>query len=387
MRRITRRLKAAKPLVCVPFLVGVCLTAAGQVHAQTVYRYEVRDPLTGAGVTDLNTVFWRWTGPSFAGCAAPSATVSGAGIALSGQLSGLGTAPDASGPSKEWLIRGDFRIAVSLLIPAGSRSHFSVTSYQAGQFVRVDGVSGRGLPSMGLTIQAFSDGAEVHYLLKKEGGRLTIHRGRPGGVDESDPVVASGSVNASNDVAVYAQTGCPTTGTMRIRDFHLQAQEIVIGTSARSQVPPEWRASADLASCQTDGAAIAAQRDAALAELAACNGKVSSLSSDVLALTQQNQALAEQNLGLLDALDAANARNTQLQSALVAAQQSAAQQTVFVTDQIQALVNDLRATFRNAAFVLPGATPFEQLRNLVNAIIELNRGRKEGLYANLGGRL
>ena len=166
MRRITRRLKAAKPLVCVPFLVGVCLTAPGQVHAQTVYRYEVRDPLTGAGVTDLNTVFWRWTGPS----------------------------------------------------------------------------------------------------------------------------------------------------------------------------------------------------------------------------KQQNQALAQQNLGLLAALDAANARNTQLQSALVAAQQSAAQQTVFVTDQIQELVNDLRAAFRNAAFVLPGASPFEQLRNLVNAIIELNRGRKEGLYANLGGR-
>ena len=51
----------------------------------------------------------------------------------------------------------------TLRIPSGARSHFSLASHQAGQIVQVDGVSGRGLPSLGLTIQAYSDGAEVYF--------------------------------------------------------------------------------------------------------------------------------------------------------------------------------------------------------------------------------
>ena len=47
---------------------------------------------------------------------------------------------------------------------------------------------------------------------------------------------------------------------------------------------------------------------------------------------------------------------------------------------------NFRAEFHDPQFMIPGATPFDRLQNLMNAILNLNHGRKQGVYANLGGQ-
>jgi hypothetical protein len=47
---------------------------------------------------------------------------------------------------------------------------------------------------------------------------------------------------------------------------------------------------------------------------------------------------------------------------------------------------DLRRAFNKPSFSIPGATPQQRLQNLINAILGLNNGRKEGLYQSLGGK-
>jgi outer membrane murein-binding lipoprotein Lpp len=137
------------------------------------------------------------------------------------------------------------------------------------------------------------------------------------------------------------------------------------------------------------------------AALEAANAQIADLTSLVDHLTSENSALqasldaanlqiAQLQHDLASAqstLRVANAAIAQLQSDLVAAlQSSGAQETALVAAQMADLLNDLRAAFGDPRFTLPGSTPFEQLRNLVDAVMELNRGRKEGVYVNLGGR-
>lgn len=62
------------------------------------------------------------------------------------------------------------------------------------------------------------------------------------------------------------------------------------------------------------------------------------------------------------------------------------QLTTALGDGLTSVQNDFRVVFNNPNFVIPGATPLEQYQNLINAILNLNKGRKEGLYVNLGGK-
>jgi len=85
---------------------------------------------------------------------------------------------------------------------------------------------------------------------------------------------------------------------------------------------------------------------------------ISYLQNQVNNLTQQNQALQNQ----------VNQLTTGLVSGLTNLQ------------------NHFRVVFHDPTFVIPGATPLEQYQNLINAILNLNKGRKEGIYTNLGGK-
>jgi hypothetical protein len=51
-----------------------------------------------------------------------------------------------------------------------------------------------------------------------------------------------------------------------------------------------------------------------------------------------------------------------------------------------AIEADLRRTFRNPSFTIPGATAEEKLAALQEAILGLNLGRKQGLFDGLRGR-
>jgi alpha-tubulin suppressor-like RCC1 family protein len=108
------------------------------------------------------------------------------------------------------------------------------------------------------------------------------------------------------------------------------------------------------------------------AQVSALNQQITQLQSQITNLTQQNQALQTQ-------VNTLSAQNTQLQNQVN-------QLTTGLVSGLNNLQNDFRVTFNNPTFVISGATPSEQYQNLINAILNLNKGRKEGLYTNLGGK-
>lgn len=78
-------------------------------------------------------------------------------------------------------------------------------------------------------------------------------------------------------------------------------------------------------------------------------------------------------------LDEAKAQILQLQETNAQLQN----QVDTVSQQIQLLSSDLGREFNDPGFIIPGATPQEQIQNLVNAISQLNHGHRQELYKNL----
>jgi hypothetical protein len=106
---------------------------------------------------------------------------------------------------------------------------------------------------------------------------------------------------------------------------------------------------------------------------------VQELLDQVAALTTQVQALQNQ-------LDAANGTVNNLTSQVTQLQAQLNQQSAATAALVNGVEADLRLTFNNPSFTIPGATPQQRLQNLINAISGLNKGRKEGLYQSLGGK-
>jgi len=108
---------------------------------------------------------------------------------------------------------------------------------------------------------------------------------------------------------------------------------------------------------------------------------------------QADLAAAQQEIqNLQDQLTAANATIQSLQSQIAALQ---AQVTSLQNDLAQlngalsaavgALQANLRQVFGAPSFVVPGATPLAQVEAIVQAILNLNKGSKKGVFVNLGG--
>ncbi|MBI1921344.1 MAG: hypothetical protein HYS23_09730 [Geobacter sp.] len=107
-------------------------------------------------------------------------------------------------------------------------------------------------------------------------------------------------------------------------------------------------------------------------QVSALNQQITQLQNQIINLTQQNQALQTQ-------VDTLSTRNAQLQN-------QASQLTTELVSGLTNLQNDVRLIFNDPAFAIPGTAPAEQYQNLINAIRNLNNGRKEGIYTNLGGK-
>jgi hypothetical protein len=88
-------------------------------------------------------------------------------------------------------------------------------------------------------------------------------------------------------------------------------------------------------------------------------------------LHAQIAALASQNAAL-------TARNQQLQEQLAASQQA-------IADAVSTIQMNLRVTFRDPSFTIPGSTPQAQLQAITQALVELSRGSRRDLYKELGG--
>jgi len=102
---------------------------------------------------------------------------------------------------------------------------------------------------------------------------------------------------------------------------------------------------------------------------------------------QQDLTAAEQEIQSLEnQVGALTAQNAQLQQTVQDLQYQLTQFTTAVGSGLASIQNDFRVVFHNPTFVVPGATLVEQYQNLATAILNLNQGRKMGIYTNLGGK-
>ncbi|OLC42125.1 MAG: hypothetical protein AUH43_23375 [Acidobacteria bacterium 13_1_40CM_65_14] len=73
------------------------------------------------------------------------------------------------------------------------------------------------------------------------------------------------------------------------------------------------------------------------------------------------------------------AQNQQLQQELAASQQT-------IADAVSTIQANLRASFDDPSFTIPGGTPQTQLQALVQAVVQLSKACRQHLYKNLGGQ-
>ncbi|MBI4324658.1 MAG: hypothetical protein HY674_05285 [Chloroflexi bacterium] len=116
-------------------------------------------------------------------------------------------------------------------------------------------------------------------------------------------------------------------------------------------------------------------------QLAAANRTIQDQQSQINSLAAQNTQLQTANRQLTAQLNAANQTIQEQQSQITQLQS----QLGAVGDQSQHLSQDFRALFNDPQFQIPGATPAQQIANLVAAVGNLNFGQKQALYLNLGG--
>jgi hypothetical protein len=101
---------------------------------------------------------------------------------------------------------------------------------------------------------------------------------------------------------------------------------------------------------------------------------------DVIVTVQDGSAEQGARIAELQAeVDALGARNAELQ----AGNDSLNAQ---LADAIRVVEADLRVTFSDPQFAIAGVAPLDRLRSLVLALQQLERGRKLGIYTNLGGQ-
>lgn len=144
--------------------------------------------------------------------------------------------------------------------------------------------------------------------------------------------------------------------------------------------PPTDQCQQDLAAAQLKIQSLLPQVDALSAENTQLQNQVSDLNQQITPLHNQIGILTQTNQALQTQVDTLNTQNTQLQN-------QANQLTTELVSGLTNLQNDVRLIFNDPTFAIPGTAPDEQYQNLINAIRNLNNGRKEGIYTNLGGKL
>jgi len=128
------------------------------------------------------------------------------------------------------------------------------------------------------------------------------------------------------------------------------------------------RCQEDLAACQLSLANCQSSVSSLNTDLANCQRRLTDTLSTVEALQGQITILQNQIMAL-------QSENGQLQMTLAS-----------VDGLLKRMEADFRIVFKAPVFVIPGNNSIERLRNLIDAIISLNKGRKEGIYENLGGK-
>lgn len=153
--------------------------------------------------------------------------------------------------------------------------------------------------------------------------------------------------------------------------------------------------SSQVTTLQSQNAALQNQVTLLQAQNATLTQQNTNLQNQVTALQAQNATLITQNANLqsqVATLQVQNAtltqQNTNLQSqvtALKAQNSTLITQNTSLQNQLNQINNSIAASLglvqQNLGISIPGATGTQQLSNLVNAIINLNPGRKQGLIS------
>jgi hypothetical protein len=111
------------------------------------------------------------------------------------------------------------------------------------------------------------------------------------------------------------------------------------------------------------------QRERDLAAALAANRELARQNED---LTRETTRLSTEISALIEQIRLASEQNRQMADALA--------------HSLALVEQNLRVVFRDPAFTIPGTDAGARLRALIDAIVALNQGRKEGLYVGLGGR-
>jgi hypothetical protein len=126
---------------------------------------------------------------------------------------------------------------------------------------------------------------------------------------------------------------------------------------------------------------------------AACESQLSAAQAEIANLTQQLAAALAQNADLSTEATNLTSQNNYLKEqvdTLTSDKVALQAQLNALSSSLSSVLTSLQAGFRrefnDPAFVIPGSTPIIQYQNLMQAILNLNHGMKQGLYKNLGGK-
>jgi hypothetical protein len=142
-----------------------------------------------------------------------------------------------------------------------------------------------------------------------------------------------------------------------------------------SQVTTIAQRDATIAGLQSDLATANTANAALQISLTAANDANGVLQ---LSLNTANATIASHVLtiaGLQGSLATCTASTAPLQAQVNASQQ-----------QVTSLTTMLQQAFNSPSFVIPGATPAQQLQAITNAIVGLNHGQRQAFFKNLGGK-
>lgn len=118
------------------------------------------------------------------------------------------------------------------------------------------------------------------------------------------------------------------------------------------------------------------QLQSALAQANSTNQK---LQATIDSLTGENLKLQ----GLIAALTSENQRLQGVIDTLTKENQAVSNGIASIVNGIQ---QNLQNSYKDPDFRIPGGNDMERLQNLLNAIVNLNHGQKQGIYKNLGGK-
>jgi chromosome segregation ATPase len=144
--------------------------------------------------------------------------------------------------------------------------------------------------------------------------------------------------------------------------------------------------SAQLAALRADNDALRAALDAANQAIAARDAQIAQLLAQITQLEAQVARLQTQNGQLTAQVADLQAQIVVLQAEVTRLTNENQTLSAALNGALAAIQLDLQLSFSDPAFVLPGATTLDRLQNLVTALVTLERGRKLGVYTNLGGR-